>query len=350
MKITVLRLGHRPERDKRITTHVALVARAFGADSITVSTKDEILEETVRKVVKRFGGPFGITTGIPWRKALESFQGQIVHLTMYGDELGNALSKIDEDKDVLIVVGSTKVPRAVYDRADFNIGIGNQPHSEVAALAIFLDRLTQGKGLNKEFADYEMKIIPDPQAKIVIPSDWVPDKEECMGLLEEAGVPDNVVDHIMAVTGLALAIGKRILELGIEMDEEVLLAGSLLHDIGRAHTHDIFHAVEGETILDGYGIDPRVMGMIRNHIGAGLDPSEAQELGLPPGDYTPTSLEEKVLACADNLFDGDKRIPLKDELVHLEGDLGLPQVAKKVEELHEEMSKMCQMDIDDIQY
>ncbi|MCC6052717.1 MAG: tRNA (cytidine(56)-2'-O)-methyltransferase, partial [Desulfurococcaceae archaeon] len=30
-KIYVLRYGHRPERDKRVTTHVALVARAFGA-------------------------------------------------------------------------------------------------------------------------------------------------------------------------------------------------------------------------------------------------------------------------------------------------------------------------------
>ncbi|TFG70124.1 MAG: tRNA (cytidine(56)-2'-O)-methyltransferase, partial [Methanomassiliicoccus sp.] len=29
--IVVLRLGHRPERDQRVTTHVALTARALGA-------------------------------------------------------------------------------------------------------------------------------------------------------------------------------------------------------------------------------------------------------------------------------------------------------------------------------
>ncbi|MHC1579644.1 MAG: tRNA (cytidine(56)-2'-O)-methyltransferase, partial [Candidatus Alkanophagales archaeon] len=28
MEVVVLRLGHRPERDKRVTTHVGLVARA----------------------------------------------------------------------------------------------------------------------------------------------------------------------------------------------------------------------------------------------------------------------------------------------------------------------------------
>ena len=39
--ITILRIGHRISRDKRITTHVALVARAFGADNILVDTKDK---------------------------------------------------------------------------------------------------------------------------------------------------------------------------------------------------------------------------------------------------------------------------------------------------------------------
>ena len=45
--ITVLRLGHRKGRDKRITTHVGLVARAFGADELLISTKDEGIEITI---------------------------------------------------------------------------------------------------------------------------------------------------------------------------------------------------------------------------------------------------------------------------------------------------------------
>ena len=62
-EIYILRLGHRPERDKRITTHVALTARAFGAKGIFVSTKDEVLENSIRSVVDRFGGDFTIETG-----------------------------------------------------------------------------------------------------------------------------------------------------------------------------------------------------------------------------------------------------------------------------------------------
>ena len=48
--ITVLRLGHRISRDKRITTHVALVARAFGAYNIIISTKDQQIEENIRSL------------------------------------------------------------------------------------------------------------------------------------------------------------------------------------------------------------------------------------------------------------------------------------------------------------
>src|SRR2546428_7705766 len=67
MKIVVLRLGHRPARDKRVTTHVALTARAFGADAVLVSTRDAGLERTLQALVARFGGTFEVRTGGPWR-------------------------------------------------------------------------------------------------------------------------------------------------------------------------------------------------------------------------------------------------------------------------------------------
>jgi tRNA (cytidine56-2'-O)-methyltransferase len=162
--ITVLRLGHRPERDKRITTHVALVARAFNADKIIIDTRDIELEKSIGSVVDRFGGPFEIESGSNWRSVLRQWPGIIVHLTMYGEHIDDVVEKLEKipgdpanktkkgtTKDLLVVVGSTKVPRDVYDVADFNIAIGNQPHSEVAALAVFLDRYLKGSGLQKDF-------------------------------------------------------------------------------------------------------------------------------------------------------------------------------------------------------
>lgn len=164
--IVVLRLGHRPKRDQRVTTHVALTARALGADEIWVSTPDEGLERTVRSVVERFGGKFRIKTGVDWLKAIRRWDGEVVHLTMYGESLSKALPTI-RAKKLLIVVGAEKVPRAVYDLAGRNVSVGNQPHSEVAALAIFLDRHSGGRSLERRLGG-GLTIVPNPRGKTVI--------------------------------------------------------------------------------------------------------------------------------------------------------------------------------------
>lgn len=164
--IVVLRLGHRPKRDQRVTTHVALTARALGADEIWVSTEDEGLERTVKGVVDRFGGRFKIKTGVDWRKAVKAWKGDVVHLTMYGQRLSKALPAI-KSKKLMIVVGAEKVPRELYDLATHNVSVGNQPHSEVAALAIFLDRYTGGRSLDRDFRG-RLRIVPNPRGKTVV--------------------------------------------------------------------------------------------------------------------------------------------------------------------------------------
>lgn len=173
--IVVLRLGHRPERDKRITTHVALTARAFGADKIIIAAEeDEHVRESVEDVVKRWGGPFEIEFDPGWKKILKEWRekGVIVHLTMYGIHVDDAMPKLKEElkagKNILVVVGAEKVPRDVYELAHYNVAVGNQPHSEVAALAVFLDRLLDGEGLRKEFEGAKLKIIPQERGKKVV--------------------------------------------------------------------------------------------------------------------------------------------------------------------------------------
>ncbi len=167
--ITVLRIGHRPERDKRITTHVALTARAFGASEVLVDTPDRELEANFVSTCQRWGGDVKLRTGVNWRQVLKEFNGQIVHLTMYGESLDKAMEQIDSAGDIMIVVGAEKVPREVYERASINVGVGNQPHSEVAALGVFLHTLFNGK--MPDYDDGQMKIIPDPKGKTVESND-----------------------------------------------------------------------------------------------------------------------------------------------------------------------------------
>lgn len=168
MRLTVLRLGHRKKRDKRTTTHCALVARAFGANKIILSgEKDQSVIDSVRDIVDRWGGNFKISYKKDWKSVLKNKE--VIHLTMYGMPIQNNLPEIRESKkDKIIVIGSEKVPPEVYELADFNISVSNQPHSEVSSLAIFLDRYFKGKELTKKFSKAKLKIVPQKKGKKVI--------------------------------------------------------------------------------------------------------------------------------------------------------------------------------------
>ena len=90
---------------------------------------------------------------------------------MYGRPWRESIPSIPTDKPALVVVGGTKVPAEVYHLADYNISIGNQPHSEVAALAIFLDSLIGPIDEESKFSGAKMKVIPSTKGKVVVNDD-----------------------------------------------------------------------------------------------------------------------------------------------------------------------------------
>ena len=168
----VLRIGHRVQRDQRVTTHVCLTARALGADGVIVANvNDRRLSETIQRVTSEFGGHFTIETGKPWRKAIAEWKGsggKVVHLTAYGIPLPSIIDRIRASAaDKLVVVGAEKVPGELFHMADWNVAVTNQPISEVSALAIFLDWLFEHSRLQKEFANAKLRIIPAEHGKKV---------------------------------------------------------------------------------------------------------------------------------------------------------------------------------------
>jgi tRNA (cytidine56-2'-O)-methyltransferase len=167
MKITVLRLGHRYMRDKRISTHIGLVARALGADELLMDIKDPLVEESIAAVVSEWGGSFSVGVVPNWSKYIRDYEGDSIHLTMYGIGVSDCVKKIaTSGRDKLIIVGGKKVPSEVYHMVDYNVAVGNQPHSEVAALAIFLDRLQGGEWEKKDFSG-KKRIVPQEHGKLV---------------------------------------------------------------------------------------------------------------------------------------------------------------------------------------
>ncbi|NUN11059.1 tRNA (cytidine(56)-2'-O)-methyltransferase [Candidatus Micrarchaeota archaeon] len=166
MKVTVLRLGHRKERDKRISTHCGLVARAFGASEIIYAgEEDSTLVNSLDKVSEKWGGKFKARyTRSPLAevKKFKKKGGVVVHATMYGENFWDV--KIPK-KPLMIIIGAEKVPREYYELADYNVAIGNQPHSEVAALSILLYYWLEG-GLKKKIRG-KISISPNARGKTI---------------------------------------------------------------------------------------------------------------------------------------------------------------------------------------
>ncbi len=174
--VVVCRLGHRPGRDDRMTTHVGLTARALGADRVVFPDNAGQSAETVTDITDRFGGPFEIERSGSQQALIRNWDGRVVHLTMYGERIQDVEGEIrsshrDDDEPILIVVGAEKVPFDVYEEADWNVGVTNQPHSEVAGLAVFLDRLFCGEELDREWEDADREVIPMETGKRVESAD-----------------------------------------------------------------------------------------------------------------------------------------------------------------------------------
>ncbi|MDD1703246.1 MAG: tRNA (cytidine(56)-2'-O)-methyltransferase [Methanoregula sp.] len=167
-EIAILRIGHRPERDQRVTTHVALTGRALGASGMYLAASDKGVVESVHDVAERWGGDFFCEDSVQWRVCIREWKesgGKVVHLTMYGINLPDIIEEIRPREKLLVVVGAEKVPGEMYGLADYNVAVTGQPHSEISSLALFLDHLQEGKEFGCEFPNAKIRIVPSRAGK-----------------------------------------------------------------------------------------------------------------------------------------------------------------------------------------
>mgnify|MGYP001193075479 CR=1 FL=1 len=165
------------------------------------------------------------------------------------------------------------------------------------------------------------------------------DLNRCLKALNDSNCPLNVVAHSKAVSKKAVNIAKNYADkTSITVDMEQVRFGALLHDIGRSKTHSIEHAVVGAEILSNLNFPESYVNITLKHIGAGIPHDEAEKLGLPPGDYIPTTIEEKIVAHADNLISGTTEVDLIFVLNKCENKFGKDHPAlKRMKKLHEEL-------------
>ncbi|ABO35940.1 metal dependent phosphohydrolase [Methanococcus maripaludis C5] len=120
----------------------------------------------------------------------------------------------------------------------------------------------------------------------------------------------NVVLHSIAVADYVHEFGINLIEKGYDFDLKTAVLGAILHDIGRSKSHSIDHGIIGSKILLKNKFNEKYAKIAERHIGAGISKKEAKKLNLPEKDYIPETLEEKVIANADNLISGYLRVDI----------------------------------------
>lgn len=172
-------------------------------------------------------------------------------------------------------------------------------------------------------------------------SSTIPSEDECIELLIEAGCKRRVIIHCCTVEAVAKEIVSRVKG----ADPDLVAAGALLHDIGRSVDHSIMHAYIGSQIVQAHGLPQPIVDIVRKHTGAGLDAEDVEELGLPDADYMPRTLEEKIVAHADNMVSDNKVVKHSHSSDKLRNK-GAERGADRIDALHAELSALYGEDLD----
>lgn len=170
-------------------------------------------------------------------------------------------------------------------------------------------------------------------------------RDEALEIMGRAGCPEDVIKHVLAVREVAMRMAAAAKRNRYDVDQKLVEAGAILHDIGRSRTHGINHAVVGAQIARELELPQDIVNIIERHIGAGIPKEDAAKNGLPAKDYIPLTLEEKIVAHADNLIGRCAKEPIEIPIKKLRLK-GLEDAARRMEALHKEMTKVCGIDPD----
>jgi len=128
---------------------------------------------------------------------------------------------------------------------------------------------------------------------------------------------------------------------GLKINLDLVEAGALLHDMGRALTHGIDHSIVGAKLAESRGLSRSVIRIIERHMGAGITADEARRLGLPNMDLIPETLEEKIVAYADKRVEGSHYVGIDETIQKFVDELGPQHPAiQRLRALHGEFSSL----------
>jgi uncharacterized protein len=128
----------------------------------------------------------------------------------------------------------------------------------------------------------------------------LPSLDKSQHLIRKTLLDPQVLRHCEAtrqkVQKIATLVSSR-----IPINMQLLEIGALLHDIGRAHVHDVTHGYVGGQILLKHEYPISVILIVERHVLGGFTAVEAEIVGLPKGEFVPQTWEEKIVCVADKL-------------------------------------------------
>jgi len=177
-----------------------------------------------------------------------------------------------------------------------------------------------------------------------------PSRSEVLALMRELGASAEVVDHSLKVLEVAGSIVDDLRAREVGIDSELVLLGALLHDLGRSRTHSLRHGLAGAEIVRN---DPSFAALLgeedrealakicERHLGAGIPAEDAAKLGLPERDFIPETLEEKIVAHADNRV-WNRVLTLEESRTAFEREFGRDSpIVKRIIELGDEIERLA---------
>jgi len=166
----------------------------------------------------------------------------------------------------------------------------------------------------------------------------LPNYLACIKLHLQHHSPPQVIDHVILTTQTAVSISKKLKALFPKINCQLILAGAMLHDIGRSKSHNVDHGIIGGEIIKQHGFPVELVHIVENHIFAGVLKDEAAEFGLPTREYLPNTIEEKIVSYSDNISKNIQILSREEVLNYFSKYLERNHpVLKRINELHKEI-------------